>query len=158
MLISRFIILFGWTSAISAATIPSAKTVTQNNFELLSINATAVGNIDPRFSLTYQSDNPLLSTTPCLMNAVFAMQQLSLGNFTDHTGPRTYALPDYPTVSVVTEGTITSDTIERRTSFLSSYFPLGNCSEPQENFWDYLLLLHSANKSRDSFYVSESQY
>jgi len=114
MLIFRFTVFLNLTSAISSATISAANVVPRSDLQLLSMNATTVGNIDPRFSLTFQFDDPLLSTIPCLMNAVWAVQELALGNFTDHIEPATYALPDYPTVSVVTEATTTSDTIERR--------------------------------------------
>lgn len=100
--------------AISAATIPTEKAVTQADVGVLSARSTAAENIDPRFSLTFQFDKPLLPITSCLMNAVYATQELALGNFTEHVNPSIYALPDYPTASVVTEATTISDTVERR--------------------------------------------
>lgn len=106
--------LLSLTSIVSVVTTRTIKAITLTDFRLFPANSTVVGNIDPRFSLTFQFDGPTFLTTPCLMNAVYAMQKLAFGNFTDQVEPLTYALPDFSTVSVVTEATTTSDTIERR--------------------------------------------
>ena len=107
--------LLGLFPATLAVTMPIAKALALKGSGLDTRNPAAIiGNIDPRFSLTFQYDEPLISSISCLMNAVHAMQELALGNFFNPVGAETYSLPNYPSVSIVTEGTLATDTIETR--------------------------------------------
>ncbi len=70
--------------------------------------------VDPRFTIEYTFDKPSLSVTPCLMNALGALTELASQDFTEGIETTTYRLTEYPTVSIVTNGSPTADTIEAR--------------------------------------------
>ena len=77
-------------------------------------NRPAGNAIDPRFHMSFTFDTPELPITSCLMNALGALSELALGDFTGTLRPKTYGLPEYPTVSIVIDTTPTSDTIQTR--------------------------------------------
>ena len=60
-----------------------------------------VGAIDPRFSVTYRPGQTRLSATSSLMNAVNAMMELALEDFTEPIAVRNYVAPGYPEVAIV---------------------------------------------------------
>ena len=60
-----------------------------------------VGAIDPRFSVIYQQGETRLSATSSLMNAVNAMMELALENFTDPIVVRNYVAQGYAEVMIV---------------------------------------------------------
>lgn len=69
----------------------------------------AAGNIslntdgpDPRFSITHRFDTPLLPIDPCLMSVLYFMSEIAYGDFTQRHPPKTYRVPGYDEVEIVT--------------------------------------------------------
>ncbi|KAL2038456.1 hypothetical protein N7G274_008795 [Stereocaulon virgatum] len=98
-------------SATSTLLYNSTKTI---DYILPTLNTIAASGVDPRFDIGYTFDTPVLPVTPCLMNALAAVSELAVEDFTGNVTPRTYTLTDYPSVSIVTDATVTSKTIEIR--------------------------------------------
>ena len=98
-------------SATSILLHNSTKTI---NYIVPTLNTIAANGVDPRFDIGYTFDTPVLPVTPCLMNALAAVSGLAVENFSGNVTPRTYTLADYPSVSIVTDATVTSKTIEIR--------------------------------------------
>ena len=75
----------------------------------------AVGNVslnadvpDPRFSITPIFEVPLLPTDPCLMNFLYFMSEIAYGDFTQRQPPKTYRVPGYDEVEIVTGTAMTA--------------------------------------------------
>jgi hypothetical protein len=98
-------------SATSTLLHNSTKTI---DYIVPTLNTIAANGVDPRFEIGYTFDTPVLPVTPCLMNALAAVSELAVKNFTGNVTPRTYTLTDYPSVSIVTDATATLKTIEIR--------------------------------------------
>ena len=77
-------------------------------------NSSILGAIDPRFTTTYRQGQVRLSATSCLMNAVNAMMELALEDFTQPVLPRNYMDPDYPEVMIVPIERMQGQRIEAR--------------------------------------------
>ena len=63
-------------------------------------------------SMDFTFDTPSIAVVPYLMSTLSAINKLAVNDFTQSVGPTTYSPKDYPSVSIVSEGTVTTDTIE----------------------------------------------
>ena len=91
-------ILLGLATIIAAAVVPL---INQTTFLYHAAKAPKLGAIDPRFTADYQPAQRRLSATSCLMNAVNAMMNLALENFTEPITVRNYVDPAYPEVEII---------------------------------------------------------
>ena len=109
-------ILFGLVATVAAAVIALPNAYGANQTGLLDnvTNAPRVGAIDPRFTTHVQPEENRLSATSCLMNAVNAMMELALENFTEPIRPRNYLAPGYHPVMIVPFGLSLRSRVEAR--------------------------------------------
>lgn len=107
-------ILFSLTISKSATSTLLPNSTNTIDYIATNSNTTLVDGVDSRFDIGYTFDTPVLPVTPCLMNAVAAMSELAVRDFTENLTPKTYGLTDYPSVSIVTDATSSSETIETR--------------------------------------------
>ena len=87
-----------------SVTIAAVVILPLSNKASISPNATSaprIAAIDPRFTTTYEPGPARLSATSTLMNAVNAMMELALENFTEPILARDYESPGYPEVVIV---------------------------------------------------------
>ena len=75
----------------------------------------ATGNVslkadvpDPRFSVSPIFDGSLLPIDPCLINVLYFMSEIAYGDFTQRRPPKTYRVPDYNEVEILTGTTMTA--------------------------------------------------
>ena len=114
--ISSFIlqILLCLTISKSATSTLLPNSINTIDYVATTSNTTLVDSVDSRFDIAYTFDTPVLPITSCLMNALAAVRELAVGDFTENLTPKTYRLTDYPSVSIVTDATSSSETIETR--------------------------------------------
>lgn len=94
-------VLLSLAATNAAAVVPLSSLVNQTGILYNVTNAPKLGAIDPRFTADYQPGSARLSATSCLMNAVNAMMELALENFTEPIRVRNYMDPAYPEVMIV---------------------------------------------------------
>lgn len=95
-------ILLSLGATIAAAVIvPLSNGIHQAGIFPNDTSAPRIATIDPRFTTTYEPGPVRLSTTSTLMNAVNAMMELALENFTEPILARNYESPGYPEVVIV---------------------------------------------------------
>ena len=75
----------------------------------------ATGNVslnedvpDPRFNVSSRFDTPLLPIDPCLINVLYFMTEIPYGDFTQRHQPKTYSVPGYDEVEIVTGTAMTA--------------------------------------------------
>ena len=94
--------LFSLAATIAAAVVvPLSNGVTQTGNLYNVTNAPQLGEMDPRFTTDYEQGQERLSATSCLMNAVNAMMELALENFTEPIRTRDYMDPNHPEVVIM---------------------------------------------------------
>ena len=94
-------LLVAATTTIAAAVIPLSSGATQTGFLHNVTKAPILGAIDPRFTTEFEQGQARLSAASCYMNAVNAMMELALENFTEPIRPRNFMDPSYPEVAIV---------------------------------------------------------
>lgn len=99
---------------IAAAVVPLLNGMNQTDFLYNLTKTSRLGAVDPRFTTDYQQGQDMLSATSCLMNAVNAMMELALENFTEPIRPRNYVDPAYPEVLIVAVALAPAQSIEVR--------------------------------------------
>ena len=110
-------ILFSILNVDVAGTTTPTPVSNSNNiidYAAMSADEKRIDAVDPRFTMEHTFDKPSLSVLPCLMNALGALSELAREDFRESVETTTYSLAKYPTVSIVTNGTPTADTIEAR--------------------------------------------
>lgn len=101
--------------SVAAAVVSlSNRSSNQTGFLYNVTNSSILGAIDPRFTTIYRQGQARLSATSCLMNAVNAMIELALEDFTEPVVPRDYIDPDYPEVAIVPIARAQGQRIEAR--------------------------------------------
>ena len=75
----------------------------------------AAGNVslnadlpDPRFSISPRFGTPPLSIDSCLMNVLYFMSEIAYGDFTQRHPPKTYRVPGYDGVEILTGAAMTA--------------------------------------------------
>lgn len=95
-------VILGSAAVIAAAVIvPPSKGIHQGSILPNDTSSPRIGAIDPRFTTEYQPGRVRLSATSSLMNAVHAMMELALENFTALILARNYQDASYPEVMIV---------------------------------------------------------
>lgn len=100
---------------LSIALITSAGVISPPGSIRLTDPGLASGNVslnadvpDPRFSISPRFDVPLLPIDPCLMNVLYFMSEIAYGDFTQRHQPKTYRIPSYDEVEIVTGTAMTA--------------------------------------------------
>ena len=97
-----FLLLLSLAATIaSAAIVPPSNGIHQASIFPNDTSAPRIATVDPRFTTTYEPGQVRLSATSTLMNAVNAMMELALENFTEPIFARDYQSPGYPEVVIV---------------------------------------------------------
>ncbi len=63
---------------------------------------------DPRFSIDARFGTPPLSIDSCLVNVLYFMSQIAYGDFTQRHPPKTYRVPSYDEVEILTGTAMTA--------------------------------------------------
>ncbi len=108
------LVLLRLAATIAAAVVPLSSGATQTGFFHNVTKAPILGAIDPRFTTDFQQGQARLSATSCLMNAVNAIMELALENFTESIHPRNFMDPGYPEVAIVLIATARGLMVEAR--------------------------------------------
>ena len=103
----------------SSATLPPVQPIISPPDDVLSANIptrniTAIGAIDPRFSIKATHSNVKIPENDCLMNVIIAMGTLSARKFTDPIEPAAYIDGRYLGARVVTKGATRRGLIQPR--------------------------------------------
>lgn len=107
-------ILLGLAMLSSGATISPIDSVSLSDDNIPTLNASGLGAIDRRFSMTHQYNGPALDETHCLMNIVFLLYEFSLLDFTSSIDPTVGIGAMYPDVLIVLSALAPRHTIETR--------------------------------------------
>lgn len=95
------IILSSALTIAAAVLIPPSNEIHQGSILPNNTSLPRIGAIDPRFTTDYHPGQTRLSATSSLMNAVQAMMELALENFTAPILARNYQDASYPEVMIV---------------------------------------------------------
>ena len=92
-----------------ASVVPPPSSVHLSNPGLATGNVSLNEDVpDPRFSVSSRFDTPLLPIDPCLINVLYFMTEIAYGDFTQRHQPKTYSVPGYDEVEIVTGTAMTA--------------------------------------------------
>lgn len=96
-----------WSTSASVIPVPASVQITDPGLAAgnVSLNADVP---DPRFSISPRFDTPLLPIDPCLMNVLYFMSEIAYGDFTQRHPPKTYRVPGYNEVEILTGTAMTA--------------------------------------------------
>ncbi len=78
----------------TATPTPGSYSINILDYATTSADKKCIDAVDPRYTIEYTFDNPSLSVTPFLMNALGALSELASQDFTKCIEPTTYRLTD----------------------------------------------------------------
>ena len=106
--------LLSFAATAAAVGRPLSNGVNRTGYLHTVSDAAGLEAIDPRFTVRYEPGQDRLSATSCFMNAVRAMTELALEDFTGRIRPRNYIDLDYPGVVIVPRAAAQEQTVEVR--------------------------------------------
>ena len=107
-------ILLGLAILSSAATVPPMGSINLSDDGIPVLNASQLGAIDPRFTMTHRYNGQALNEDHCLMNIVYLLSELSVLDFTSSIDPTVGMGAKYPDVVTVLDARAPRRTIETR--------------------------------------------
>ncbi|KAL9132757.1 MAG: hypothetical protein Q9175_006066 [Cornicularia normoerica] len=94
------------TTSASVIPLPASIHLTDPSLAARNASFNADGP-DPRFSIAPRFDTTPLPIDPCLMNVLHFMSEIAYGDFTQRHPPKTYRVPGYNEVEIVTGSAMT---------------------------------------------------